>query len=290
MGVFDDAIREHLELKRHAGVDEEELKELEDEAFGQAARPGEPDFPGTSEEAAVEPDASATGDAPAATEAPAAAGVFDAETSVAETPLDAVIEAPPEEEPALTPIDEAALPETDEAALEPEVAPEPAEPAASEEPELAEEVGEAPLDPEEVSTFTTSEREAIADQPTVFFEQQEPAELELGDLELDIDEEIEEVGGSLSEPLPEEDEPLMVEEAFSEPAAETEIMEPPHEVEPEPAPPAEPEAAPESEPAADGEPGTSDDDVLEETPEFLRENPDDDELWFEQGEPKDFDF
>jgi len=31
-------------------------------------------------------------------------------------------------------------------------------------------------------------------------------------------------------------------------------------------------------------------DVLEETPEFLREQPEDDELWFEQGEPKDFDF
>ena len=33
--------------------------------------------------------------------------------------------------------------------------------------------------------------------------------------------------------------------------------------------------------------GTGDDDVSEETPEFLRDNPDDDELWFEQGEPKD---
>ncbi len=31
-------------------------------------------------------------------------------------------------------------------------------------------------------------------------------------------------------------------------------------------------------------------DVLEETPEFLRDQPEDDELWFEQGEPKDFDF
>ena len=30
--------------------------------------------------------------------------------------------------------------------------------------------------------------------------------------------------------------------------------------------------------------------MLEETPEFLRDNPDDDELWFEQGQPKDFDF
>ena len=33
-----------------------------------------------------------------------------------------------------------------------------------------------------------------------------------------------------------------------------------------------------------------DEDVLEETPEFLRDQPEDDELWFEQGEPKDFDF
>lgn len=34
MGVFDDAIREHLELKRQHGVSEEELKQQEDEAFG----------------------------------------------------------------------------------------------------------------------------------------------------------------------------------------------------------------------------------------------------------------
>ena len=280
MGVFDDAIREHLELKRHAGVDEEELKEMEDEAFGPPARPGEPDFPGTSEEEAVEAGA------------PAAGGVFDAETDEAETPADAVIEEPAGEEPALTPIDEAAIPETDDApdepeAAAPEVAPEAPDPEAPDEPEPAEATQEQPGDPGEASMFTTAEREAIADQPTVFFEQQPPAEMELGDLELDIDEEVEEVGGAVSEPLPEEEEPLIVEEAFSEPAAETEVAEPPHETEPEPAPPAEPETevAPEA-----AEPATSDEDVLEETPEFLRDNPDDDELWFEQGEPKDFDF
>ena len=50
MGIFDDAIREHLELKRHAGADDEELKELEDEAFGPPTRPGEPDFPGSTSE------------------------------------------------------------------------------------------------------------------------------------------------------------------------------------------------------------------------------------------------
>lgn len=289
MGIFDDAIREHLELKRHAGADDEELKELEDEAFGPPTRPGEPDFPGsTSEEPAIE-DATAT--SPDTSEVP-----FDAEgtlTEEAEVPSDAVIESPPaEEQPALTPLDEAAGANAEEPPAEPEPEPEPAEPELPEEAP-AETSGSEPPDAE--SSFTTEEREAIADQPTVFFEQQAPAELELGDLDLDLDEEIEEVGGAVAEPLDGE-EPLIVEEAFAvEPAAETEVAEPPHEVEPEPTPPAEPEpepaAEPEPAPPADAaEPGTSEDDVLEETPEFLRDNPDDDELWFEQGEPKDFDF
>ena len=45
MGILDDAIREHLELKRQRGATESELKQLEDEAFGPPSRPGEPDFP-----------------------------------------------------------------------------------------------------------------------------------------------------------------------------------------------------------------------------------------------------
>ena len=36
--------------------------------------------------------------------------------------------------------------------------------------------------------------------------------------------------------------------------------------------------------------GVPDDDVLEETPEFLQDTPDHDRLWFEQRPPKDFDF
>ncbi|MDX6586455.1 MAG: hypothetical protein QOI31_928, partial [Solirubrobacterales bacterium] len=175
---------------------------------------------------------------------------------------------------------------------EPSAAPEPTtdeQPMASDEPEPEPELaGEAEQpDPSEASSFTTAEREAIADQPTVFFEQQAPAELELGDLELDLDEEIEEVGGAVSEPVTDE-QPLIVEEAFSEPEGGTQVAEPPHEVEPEPADDAEEPG--ETEGASEGDEGTSDEDVLEETPEFLRDNPDDDELWFEQGEPKDFDF
>jgi hypothetical protein len=43
-------------------------------------------------------------------------------------------------------------------------------------------------------------------------------------------------------------------------------------------------------PAADYDPDTGHEDVLEDTPEFLEESPEDDELWFEQRPPKDFDF
>ncbi|MEA2471958.1 MAG: hypothetical protein QOE38_2957, partial [Thermoleophilaceae bacterium] len=40
-------------------------------------------------------------------------------------------------------------------------------------------------------------------------------------------------------------------------------------------------------PLAEGDP---DEDVLEETPEFLQDTPEHDKLWFEQKPPRDFDF
>src|SRR6478736_1147709 len=43
MSILDDAIREHLELKRAHGADDAEVKRLEDEAFGPPQRPDEPD-------------------------------------------------------------------------------------------------------------------------------------------------------------------------------------------------------------------------------------------------------
>ena len=42
------------------------------------------------------------------------------------------------------------------------------------------------------------------------------------------------------------------------------------------------------EPPAEESP--EEEDVLEETPEFLEETPEQDRLWFEQRPPKDFDF
>src|SRR3954449_8926479 len=39
MGILDDAIREHLDLKRKHGAHDADLREIEDEAFGSADRP-----------------------------------------------------------------------------------------------------------------------------------------------------------------------------------------------------------------------------------------------------------
>jgi hypothetical protein len=56
-------------------------------------------------------------------------------------------------------------------------------------------------------------------------------------------------------------------------------------VEPERARPAEPSPR-----AGDGDEEPEEEDVLEETPEFLQETPEHDRLWFEQRPPRDFDF
>ncbi len=42
--------------------------------------------------------------------------------------------------------------------------------------------------------------------------------------------------------------------------------------------------------AEQGEAEEADEDVLEETPEFLRDTPEQERLWFEQRPPRDFDF
>jgi hypothetical protein len=41
MGILDEAIRDHLDLKRKGGTPQPDLKRLEDEAFGPPSRPGD---------------------------------------------------------------------------------------------------------------------------------------------------------------------------------------------------------------------------------------------------------
>jgi hypothetical protein len=84
------------------------------------------------------------------------------------------------------------------------------------------------------------------------------------------------------------DESALSESAFEEPAFDD-----------EPAPPPPPRVADRAAGAETGEYNVeealsadeeSDEDVLEETPEFLQDTPAHDRLWFEQRPPKDFDF
>ena len=280
MGILDDAIKEHLELKRQHGADDSELKQLEDEAFGAAERPGdEGSTPDPLAEAPtefmaqpdLEPEAAAEAApealAPEADEAP---GRRSGRSEIAD------LQEPPPSRP-------------DESAMEHEAVPMPPEP-----------VGEP-----EISTGpTTEEREAIAEQPTEMFDIEE--ELGTSQVEAPSEEELVEEGieeprlapvdplagldedaaGAEGEDEYEEDDDFWDEKRLSDELDQA--LEAPSEVEAD-----DEEAVFEAEPEPEAEiqpPARPDEDVLEETPDFLEEAPEDDQLWFEQKPPKDFDF
>ena len=200
MGILDEAIREHLDLKRRRGATDSELQRLEDEAFGPPSRPGEPDFPEQEGESAEQ---SGNGVA--------------REGVVAEAPVAPEAPIPP-------PADGEQVEQQDE------------QDAAEQETAIYDEAASEPP----IETLDTVEHE-----------------------------------------LPEQD---------AEPEAP-----PPEGPGPEPAEALEPSEQ-EPGPAAEGEETSEEDesqleeDVLADTPDFLRDAPEDDELWFEQGKPKDFDF
>ncbi len=288
MSILDDAIREHLELKRAHGADEAELKKLEDEAFGPPGRPKEPD---PSAEAPTE--FMATPEAPAAPESEEGEGRRINIADLQEPPPAEAQPEPPQDAGPPASVEEAAqaAPQAEEEspAMEHEVVPEPPAPAPSE----------------------PDERQAIAEQPTELFD----VEAEIGtedapapptDAPSPSDEEIVEVEREEPRMVPvaddeEEDDEFWSEQRLSDEldqALEAPVTEE-HEV---PAPAAEP-AAPtfddkeedhedddEPEDRPDYDPDTGHEDVLEDTPDFLEDAPEDDELWFEQKPPKDFDF
>jgi hypothetical protein len=290
MGILDDAIKEHLELKRQHGAADDELKQLEDEAFGAAERPGdEGSAPDPLAEAPTEfmsqPDLEPTTVAEAAPretapEAEEGTGRRSGRAEIAD-----LQEAPPSK------------PEAGSAEPEP--------PADEESPAMEHEaVPELPPEAEISTGPTTEEREAIAEQPTEMFDIEEelaassaeaPSEEEL------VEEEMEEprlapvdplasLDDDTPEPLIEDDED---DDFWDDKRLSDELdqaLEAPVEVEEEEeAAVFEPEPAPE-EPEAEKPVAGPDEDVLEETPDFLEEAPEDDQLWFEQKPPKDFDF
>ncbi|HVD38801.1 MAG TPA: hypothetical protein VNC15_08220, partial [Solirubrobacterales bacterium] len=155
MSILDDAIREHLELKRAHGADDAEIKRLEDEAFGPPGRPGEAD-----------PAAEAPTEFMATPEAEAAQAE---ETGGRRINIADLQEAPPADAPIAPAEDaaQAAAPAEEELpALEHEVVAEPeaAEAEAGPEPAVEEPVADA--------GHSTEERHAIAEQPTEFFDVQ----------------------------------------------------------------------------------------------------------------------
>jgi hypothetical protein len=282
MSILDDAIREHLELKRAHGADEAELKKLEDEAFGPPGRPEEPD---------------PFAEAPTqymATELPESAGpeegsrrrinIADLQEppppEAAEQRVEPVPAAEPEAEAApIVPAEDAAQaapPAEEPVAMEHEVIAEPAAPPADEpEPDEGREaIAEQPTELFDVEAEMGGEADAAAGAPSpsdeqiVAAEREEPRLVPVADDE--EDEEDEEFWNEqrLSDEL---------DQALESPLTEEHEL-PPVPDEQEPAP------------STDYDPDTGHEDVLEDTPEFLEESPEDDELWFEQKPPKDFDF
>jgi hypothetical protein len=312
MGILDEAIREHLELKRQHGADDSELKQLEDDAFGPPQRPGAAqDAPDAASEAATEfmaqPDLGGEGDGDGEQ-----AEQSQKQPAARREPVADVQEAPErvEEEP------------------EPESEVEAEPPAEEEQP-----AGEHEAVPPPAASHSTEERHAIADQPTEMFDVEKefaaaPDAADPSDEEL-IAEEISEPRLAPAEPLDalaadevegevevhaaddeeEDDEDFFDEQRLSDELDQA--LEAPLEPESEEVPrPASEEFESEEieheghdgdedeadEDEADSEeierPASrdSDEDVLEETPDFLEEAPEDDQLWFEQKPPKDFDF
>ena len=113
MGLLDDAIREHLELKRKHGAAEEELLRQETEALGPARRDFTAEPAAAAEPATAAPSETAPPDGLEPVSEPA--GWLDEEPG--DVPFEAAAEAPPE-------------PATPEVAQEPLPDPEEVEPAA----------------------------------------------------------------------------------------------------------------------------------------------------------------
>jgi hypothetical protein len=163
MSILDDAIREHLELKRAHGADDHELKRLEDEAFGPPQRPDQIDpFAEAPTEFLLSPSETAA-DAPAIEDDAERSGrrpnITDLqEAPAANAPFDADVPAPVEDE--LAPATDAPPPSPADAADVP------LPPPPGEEPSAAEHEIVTDLGP------NTEERHAIADQPTQMFDVQ----------------------------------------------------------------------------------------------------------------------
>ena len=258
MSILDDAIREHLELKRAHGADDSELKKLEDEAFGPPQRPDEidpfaeaptefltsptetpADAPGIGDEAARSgrrPDIADLQEAP-----PAPPAGEEAPGEGAEAPQqEELVPAPDAPPPSPADAADAPLPPPAEGPA----AESPIFPAADEPPALASEAdgGESADELPAVGAIaddagpTTEERHAIADQPTQMFDVQAHVESEADEAPpaeqaSPTDEQLIDAAQGepqASPPAPEEDAPdadaIVAPDAFGAPDADADVV------------------------------------------------------------------
>jgi hypothetical protein len=163
MSILDDAIREHLELKRAHGADDSELKKLEDEAFGPPQRPDEIDpFAEAPTEFLATPGETAA-DAPE---------IADEATRSGRRPDIADLQEPPPAAPGPSPADPARMPPPapeDELSPTPD-APPPSPTAAADVP-LPPPPGEAPAADLAPPTGETPAPPAPEDAAPMFFDQ-----------------------------------------------------------------------------------------------------------------------
>lgn len=327
MGILDEAIREHLELKRQHGAEESELDGLQAEAFGPADRPDAVE----AETEVISPGSSLT--------APAGEGdqldkVFEAtrvagetgetelptgETTETTAPAESPEEAIPDGEraDASTPpgATEAALPAEDAIHEADTAAAGPPEPAAPSAPAADQDFDE--VEGGDAGDALQRERMTLSGHPTEHYdvdaaiaEEEEIDILSESSLSDELDRALDGPGETTpeaaappatAEPAAPAESALPDEPASDESGAgpkggnDAEAPAPEPEPEPEPEVEFEPEAGgaepvEEADESADEAEFFDQDDPLEATPEFLEETPEHDRLWFEQKEPKDFDF
>jgi hypothetical protein len=264
MGLLDDAIREHLDLKRRRGADPAEIERAEREALGPVRRGAEEAGqlePGDDEALAYDHEGDTDWDEQFADEHEL--GEPHAEELVASAE-----EIPPAaEEIGPAPAAEEITPPAEEVGPAPaeEIAPA-ADPSAGLQPPATTRL--EPLEPQMAPDDTGAEPSPQPAEPPPAEALHEPEELTAPDAGVQTEEyDVGEDGG--------DDERLWEDAA---PEGDAPSREPEHYG----GPPTREEQS------GDDQPG--DEDMLEETPEFLQDTPDHDRLWFEQRPPRDFDF
>jgi len=315
MGVLDEAIREHLDLKRRQGANEAEIKSIEDEAFGSA---GDVELEIT-EAAATSPEAADQLDK-----------VFE-QARKAEEAGDQAAE-PQAGQPDAVDATAGGI-ETVEPESGADAAPQPdAEPKAEVEPPPSAEVEVEQetriIEPDDLPEEAVGdagdalemERRNLAGHPTENYdvdaaiaEEVELDQLSESRLSEELDRALDSPGGESAAPEAVDAgaavEPASPEAEPRPEAPEAEVEETVTEIEAEAEEP-ETEAGVEEEaveppldetPSAEGADGESavdeaggeffdQDNPLEGTPDFLEDSPETDSLWFEQKDPGDFDF